>query len=568
MDTPLTHVAELDLEKLFKEEENEQTQAAVSIPEKKWKIKSYSDLSSKLDSKDALNKDRLQSMGFNSTSIGNNDNTRIIYPKEGVTAGESLPVVILQGGDGADKRYYNNFFNNYRSISGTDLPRAIYVLAPNYGKENSDENAYQYVKQWMDKRGISASQIGIETFSGGGGTGVMMATQAAKDNKDVPVTLLLLDGARDGCDGHGRSFSKALENLAKRTNITVVGATKEYGGLLKDIANIIPDRTFKIKFKDGDYKSHSGVRKYALYYDFMLSLMGLSTKLKDNEKLFTFRKDNNDDDTKLDNSASLNDILKNINSHAKELGAPAMDVIETSSSLFALDEFINELNTDITSFSSVEGGNVGGNDLLTLESNASSALSTSINSLAQNLSLDTVTIRSVGENIEEADKATLLKLENIQSLNNSFNNFTINKNLIKNRERIIEVPENKNKDGNKNGNKNENKNKGSSSYTPGYNNPPENNNSTQNINPGTYLVGKTADGGNVIATYDGKQITNLAIQYDLSKLDYITQNKDSFTNIANSIKQYNDSGIIEIIVKNEIFENKNLNSIKTILNII
>lgn len=550
MDTPITY------------EENEQTQAAVSIPEKKWKIKSYSDLSSKLDSKDDLNKDRLQSMGFNSTSIGNNDNTRIIYPKEGVTDGESLPVVILQGGDGADKRYYNNFFNNYHSISGTDLPRAIYVLAPNYGKENSDENAYQYVKQWMDKRGISASQIGIETFSGGGGTGVMMATQAAKDNKDVPVTLLLLDGVRDSFDGHGRSFSKALENLAKRTNITVVGATQEYGGLLKDITKIIPDRTFKIKFKDGDYKSHSGVKSYALYYDFMLSLMGLSTKLKDNEKLFTFRRDNNDNDTKLDNSTSLNDILKNINSHAKELGAPAMDVIETSSNLFALDEFINELNTDITAFSSVESGNVGGNDLLTLESNASSALSSSISNLAQNLSLDTVTIRSVGENIEEADKAALLKLENIQNLNDSFNNFTINTNLIKNREQIIEVPKDENKDGNKN------QNKGHSLYTPGYNNSTETNNSTQNITPGTYLVGKTADGGNVIATYDGKKITNLAIQYDLSKLDYITQNKDSFAKVANSIKQYNDSGIIEIIVKSEIFENKNLNSIKTILNII
>lgn len=558
MDTPITYDTEVDLDILLTEK------TPVTTDTRKWQIKSYSELSSKLNNKDDLNKDRLQNMGFKTSSIGDDNNTSIIYPKDGVSAGESLPVVIMQGGDGANKKYYSNFFNEYRNISGTDLPRAIYVLAPNYGKESSDENAYQYVKQWMDKRGISASQIGIETFSGGGGTGVMMATQAAKDNKDVPVTLLLLDGVRDSFDGHGRSFSKALENLAKRTNITVVGATQEYGGLLKDITKIIPDRTFKIKFKDGDYKTHSGVKSYALYYDFMLSLMGLSTKLKDNEKLFTFRKDNNDDDTKLDNSASLNDILKNINSYAKELGAPAMDVIETSSSLFALDEFINELNNDISSFSSVESGNVGGNDLLTLESNASSALSTSISSLAQNLSLDTVTIRSVGENIEEADKATLLKLENIQSINDSFNNFTINANLIKNREQIIEVPKDENEEGNKDGNKK----KGPSSYNPGYNNSTETNNSTQNINPGTYLVGKTADGGNVIATYDGKKITNLAIQYDLSKLDYITQNKDSFAKVANSIKQYNDSGIIEIIVKSEIFENKNLNSIKTILNII
>ena len=558
MDTPITYDTEVDLDILLTEK------TPVTTDTRKWQIKSYSELSSKLNNKDDLNKDRLQNMGFKTSSIGDDNNTSIIYPKDGVSAGESLPVVIMQGGDGANKKYYSNFFNEYRNISGTDLPRAIYVLAPNYGKESSDENAYQYVKQWMDKRGISASQIGIETFSGGGGTGVMMATQAAKDNKDVPVTLLLLDGVRDSFDGHGRSFSKALENLAKRTNITVVGATQEYGGLLKDITKIIPDRTFKIKFKDGDYKTHSGVKSYALYYDFMLSLMGLSTKLKDNEKLCTFRKDNNDDDTKLDNSASLNDILKNINSYAKELGAPAMDVIETSSSLFALDEFINELNNDISSFSSVESGNVGGNDLLTLESNASSALSTSISSLAQNLSLDTVTIRSVGENIEEADKATLLKLENIQSINDSFNNFTINANLIKNREQIIEVPKDENEEGNKDGNKK----KGPSSYNPGYNNSTETNNSTQNINPGTYLVGKTADGGNVIATYDGKKITNLAIQYDLSKLDYITQNKDSFAKVANSIKQYNDSGIIEIIVKSEIFENKNLNSIKTILNII
>ena len=121
MDTPITYDTEVDLDILLTEK------TPVTTDTRKWQIKSYSELSSKLNNKDDLNKDRLQNMGFKTSSIGDDNNTSIIYPKDGVSAGESLPVVIMQGGDGANKKYYSNFFNEYRNISGTDLPRAIYA---------------------------------------------------------------------------------------------------------------------------------------------------------------------------------------------------------------------------------------------------------------------------------------------------------------------------------------------------------------------------------------------------------------------------------------------------------
>ena len=532
---------------------------------------SYKELSRKLVNKDnSVDDSLLHNMGFEQHSIGNNKDTGIIVPDD-MRKGETLPVVIMQGGDGADKRYYTSYFNNYRQISGNDLPRAIYVLAPNYGHEDSDNNAYQYAKSWMDSKGVTPSQVGIQTFSGGGGTGVMMANQAARDNKDIPVTLLLLDAVRDGENGRGRSFSNSLENLAKNKNIVVVGATKEFGGLLRDVGNIIPDRTYKIKLKDGDYESHSGVRSHALYYDFLLSFMGLSTKLPDNKGLFKFRGDGGDDDTKLDNSVSLNDILKNIDGHASELGSSAMDVLETSSNLFALDEYINELNTEINSFSSIEGGQAGGNDLIALEANIAASLTKSVSSISKTLALDTVTIRGVGENIENADKKLSLDLDKINSFATGLSAFEVGANLIKDREKIIEVPkendkseekDNKDKDDDDGNEQNNNGNKG---YTPGgYGPQPE---PTNNTKPKPYQIGITEDGGKVIATYDGKEITSLTIQYDINKADYIEQNKEYFDKIAESIKQNENEGIIEVSMKSEIFVNKDLDAIKEILKI-
>ena len=575
MDIPTTYDSEIDLEKLFTSNNTSgQTQPTSNNTrgnQTPYKIKSHKKLSTTLVTKDKLNAETLNNMGFQKSSIGTDKDTRIIYPSN-MKNGESLPVVILQGGDGADKNYYNNYFNNYRSVSGNDLPRAIYVLAPNYGNESKNNNAYQYAKGWMDSRNVSASQVGIETFSGGGGTGLMMANQAAEDNKNIPVTLLLMDAARDGVDGANRrgskSFSEELERLAKNTNITVVGATKEFGGFLRDVANAAPDRTYKIKIKNGDYGSHSGVRSYALYYDFMLSLMGLSTKLSDNKSLFKFRGDNGDSDAKLNNGVALNDILSNIDEHAEELGTSTMDILETSSNLYALDEFMTSFNSDINALSSVESGNVAGNDLLSAESSLSSSLSTSVTSLTQKLAIDAVSIRGVGEDIENADKNLLSKMESLNSFNSTFNNYAINSNLIKERESIIKASTNEEKSGDKTKDKSKNKNNNHSSGYAGnyYNNLPTTKNES-NVNPGTYLVGTTSDGGKVIASYNGTEITKLVIQYDMSKLDYIEQNKEEFLKIADSIKQFENENLIEITIKNEIFVNKDLESIKTVLNI-
>ena len=360
-------------------------------------------------SEQKLDSSKLEEMGYTSNYASSN-NTLIIYPND-LKPGESLPLAIMIGGDNQDSNFRNGYFNSYEQINGESLPRAIYVVARDCNKETEAKNAYIKALDFYKNNNINVSQVGVEAFSGGGGTGLMIAVNASEENPNTPVVLLLNDAAKYGQSANDKrkDYLNELELYDRSKdcdNLSIVYFKSDdervSSSMWKKLSKKIASRINLVTWKSSDYGfcSHAGSNNYSQYYNFLLSLMGLST---------SFTNDKNGYKVK---DISKSELIKNITS---------MFIVSYNS--LSLSDYLNDFMTKLNAFNSSDCGSASGNDLIELENSMVLKVSDSVSNISAMLGIDASILSDIGESIEDVDQR--LKRFQDENILNIFNDFNI-----------------------------------------------------------------------------------------------------------------------------------------------
>ena len=502
-------------------------------------IKTYEKTTSKLNTPEGFKKTRYDAKGRDTKGNA----TRIIYPDD-LKPGEELPIVMMVPGDNGNSNFRNSYFNNYEKVNGEPLPRAIYVVAGPYANETENNNAYKDVMKFLgtlkdengNKLNITASQIGIEAFSGGGKKGMMLADIAA--DSGVPVVLLLNDA------------TVSERNLAKHKNLSVVYAYSHENKLAggnrinsKDnwnkLLQSMSDRAYTIRWssKQGGTLSHGGANLNSQYYNLLLSIMGLTTTFTEEKNPYRVE------------GMSKKEFIEKICTVAN-------DSIE-------LSDYLAEFQNTLNDFAADRDTKVGGNDLIDIENSMTSDLVNSVADLSTLLSLDAAMIASVGKSFEGMDER-LKNILNDPSFGNLFSDFDVPDNLKRNQEDPIivdydEVPSSSEPLGSSPNNGQITSLKGNVAGGGSG----ANTSSEQPLSAGVYLLGQNSDGSNVVVEYDGNKITNMVYQYNFysdSEAESIKNAYDN-SNIADKVKIYNKEQIVEVTINKEVYKGKDIYSI-------
>ncbi len=518
--------------------------------------KKYSSENYENNSKDGLN-DALNDMGFTSNGASRS-NTLIIYPRD-LEPGETLPVVVMVGGDNQNSRFRNGYFRTYETVNGEPLPRAIYVVSGPSENETLEDNAILDAYKFLESHGVDASQVGVEAFSGGGGAGLMIAEQAAQDNPNIPVVVLLNDASKWGQEA-SQSRQDYINGLnlystANRCdNLSIVyfeSNDDRVTSMWKKISEKVAQRAYHVTWNLNSYGfcSHAGANYYSQYYNFLLSLMGLTDNLTDEKN--GYRVKNGADNKK--------DLVESIGS-----------MVLVAYSGDSLQEYLNGFMTQINSFGSEDAGSASGNDLIELENSMANSVSSCISDISSVLSMDASLLAGIGESMEGLDeRLKRMQDENILDL---FKDFSIPEHLNKPNEDIIIVDDNdrhidlddlENEDDIPIQDKPDRNN--SHSYTP------QNSFDTSpiiDLKKGVYLLGVNNDGAKVIIDYDGKKVTNMVYQYDFNDATEAQTIKNMYSNskLVSDVKIFNNDKIVEVTLKKSVYSNKSIDELSKGLN--